>query len=811
VSQWQKILFLTSSFNILRSLLDIHKILKEYWGYDSFRPLQKEVIVSILANSDTLALMPTGGGKSLCYQVPALAKEGLCLVISPLIALMKDQVENLRRKNITAYAIYSGMTRPEVINTLKVATNSNCKFLYVSPERLETNLFKEYLPGMNVRLIAVDEAHCISQWGYDFRPPYLRIAALREELPNVPVLALTASATKEVQDDICEKLTSPLTPLRQGRRGDALRDRYPKYKVEQIVQYENARINRSNSTDAEAALWQMLRNSKTGNKFRRQHPIEAFIVDFVCLEKGLIVEVDGGYHGNEEQKMYDEYRTTALKEKRFTVLRFMNEEVLSDAYSVQRKIIDFIKLLDKNRAAAATAPLSILDGEGLGMRWSIFRQSFERKNLSYSVFKVDSKINKIIEILNKVPGSAIVYCKSRRRTKEIAELLQLQNISSDFYHAGLPQEERSKRQEDWIRNKTRVIVCTNAFGMGIDKPDVRSVVHADIPDCLENYYQEAGRAGRDGEKSFVVLLYDDNDITELEGLAAIRYPSLDDIKKVYQAVANYLQLPAGSGEGNYFDFDINDFVKKFKMNSHTAVYALKALEQDNWLSLNEQVFLPSKVKFITNKEALYDFERSHPELEPAIKALLRGYEGIFDFPTSISETALIRLLKKDVEEIKKDLYQLHQYGIIKYEPQKDSPQLFFPRHRVATDDLSVNLDLYHKRKDKFVARVKIIIQYVAEQVTCRSKMIGSYFGDNKLHNCKVCDNCLRQKKVHIDEKEFEKISNRIQTVLAPQPLPSKELMDQLGAIKKEKAWKVIEFLQAENKLEVDKAGWVRLK
>ncbi len=635
------------------SQLTIHKILKDHWGYDVFRPLQEDVINSVLEGKDTLALMPTGGGKSLCYQIPALAKEGLCLVISPLIALMKDQVENLRRKNITAFAIYSGMSRAEVINTLKVATNSNCKFLYVSPERLETNLFKEYLPGMNINLLAVDEAHCISQWGYDFRPPYLRIAALREELKDVPVIALTASATKEVQDDICEKLQ--------------------------------------------------------------------------------------------------------FKEK------------------------------------------------------NIFRQSFERKNLSYSVFKVDSKINKVIEILNKVQGSAIVYCKSRKRTKEIAELLHLQNILADFYHAGLPQDERNKRQEDWIKNKTRVIVCTNAFGMGIDKPDVRSVIHADVPDCLENYYQEAGRAGRDGEKSFAVLLYDDNDITELEGLAAIRYPSLDDIKNVYQSVANYLQIPAGTGEGNYFDFDINDFVKKFKLNTHTAIYSLKALEQDNWLSLNEQVFLPSKIKFTTNKESLNDFERSHPELEPAIKALLRGYEGIFDFPTSISEIVLIRLLKKEVGDIKKDLHQLHQYGIIHYELQKDSPQLYFPRNRVKVEDLSINMDLYHKRKEKFIARVKNIVQYVQELVTCRSKMIGSYFGDTKLHNCKVCDNCLRQKKVHIDEKEFEKISNRIQTVLAPQPLPSKELMDKLGAIKKEKAWKVIEFLQAENKLEVDNAGWVRLK
>ena len=799
------------NLHIYDSRLTIHGILKEYWGYDAFRPLQEDVIRSVLEGKDTLALMPTSGGKSLCYQVPALSKEGLCLVISPLIALMKDQVENLRKKNITAFSIYSGMSRAEVINTLKVATNSNCKFLYVSPERLESNLFKEYLPGMHVNLIAVDEAHCISQWGYDFRPPYLRIAALREELNNVPVLALTASATKEVQDDICEKLTSPLTPLRQGRRGDALTNRYPKYKIQQIVQYENARINRANSTETEAKLWHLLRNSKTGYKFRRQHPIEKFIVDFICLEKGLIIEVDGGYHNNEEQKIYDEFRTTTLKQLKFSVIRFTNEEVLEDSYTVQRKIIDFIQLLDKNRVAATTSPFSIGDGEGPGMRWNIFRQSFERKNLSYSVFKVDSRINKVIEILNKVQGSAIVYCKSRKRTKEIAELLRLQNITADFYHAGLPQEERNKRQEDWIRNITRVVVCTNAFGMGIDKPDVRSVIHADIPDCLENYYQEAGRAGRDGLKSFAVLLYDDNGIEELEGLAAIRYPSLEDIKNVYQAVSNYLQIPAGTGQGTYFDFDINDFVKKFKLNSHTAVYALKALEQDNWLSFNEQVFLPSKVKFTTSKELLYDFEKTHPELEPAIKALLRGYEGIFDFPTPISEVVLIRLLKKDVEEIKKDLDQLHRFGIIHYEPQKDTPQLYFPCNRVKAEELSVNIELYHRRKEKFIARVKNMVQYVQELVTCRSKMIGGYFGDSKLHNCNVCDNCLRQKKIHINEKEFEKISQLIQNVLAPQPLPSKELIDRLGTVKKEKAWKVIEFLQAENKLEVDNAGWVRLK
>ncbi|HRE39678.1 MAG TPA: ATP-dependent DNA helicase RecQ, partial [Chitinophagaceae bacterium] len=356
------------------------EILKRYWGYNAFRPLQEEIINSVLHGKDTLALMPTGGGKSLCYQVPALVKPGLCLVISPLIALMKDQVENLRKKGITAYAIFSGMSRKEVINIFNVATESNCKFLYVSPERLETALFKEYLPGLDINLIAVDEAHCISQWGYDFRPPYLRIAALRKELPGVPMLALTASATPDVQNDICKKL----------------------------------------------------------------------------------------------------------------------------------------EFTDKQ----------------------VFRQSFERPNLSYSCFKVDSKINKIIEVLQKVPGSSIVYCKSRKRTKEISELLRLQNISSDFYHAGLVQEERNKKQEAWIGNKTRVIVCTTAFGMGIDKPDVRTVIHADVPDCLENYYQEAGRAGRDGKTSYAVLLYDNRDLHELEEMADLRFPGLDDIRNVYQSVAN---------------------------------------------------------------------------------------------------------------------------------------------------------------------------------------------------------------------------------------------------------------------------------
>jgi ATP-dependent DNA helicase RecQ len=645
----------------------IHTILKQYWGYDKFRPLQEDIIHAVLEGKDVLALMPTGGGKSLCYQVPAMAQDGLCLVISPLIALMKDQVENLRRKSITAFAIYSGMSRKEVIHTFKVATESNCKFLYVSPERLETNLFKEYLPGLGVNLIAVDEAHCISQWGYDFRPPYLRIAALREELPGIPVLALTASATPDVQKDICEKLQPP----------------------------------------------------------------------------------QGGFKNTKD--------------------------------------------------------------EALIRGFNIFRQSFERPNLSYSVFKIDSKINKVIEILRKVNGSSIVYCKSRKRTKEISELLQLQNISADFYHAGLVQEERSKKQEVWINNKTRVIVCTNAFGMGIDKPDVKTVIHADVPDCLENYYQEAGRAGRDGKISYAVLLYDERDLLEMQGMASLRFPSLEDIRNVYQSVSNYLQIPTGAGEGQYYDFDISDFLRKFKLTSHTTLYSLKALEQDGWLAFNEQVFISSSVQFTVSKNILYEFEKTNPQLEPMLKTLLRSYGGIFDQPVYISEKMITGLMKKDLEEVKQQLLQLHQHRIIEYLPQKDTPQLYIPRNRIKTEDISINMVAYEKRKEQFLQRVKQMVSYVKEETACRSRIIGVYFGDAEIKNCGICDNCLKQKATALTKEEFEAIHLRIINILKQEPLHTKLLLEKLSGIKKEKIWKVLEFLQAENKIVLDGGGNVKLK
>ena len=595
--------------------------------------------------------MPTGGGKSLCYQVPAMAQGGLCLVISPLIALMKDQVENLRKKGITAFAIYSGMQRKEVINILKVAGNSNCQFLYVSPERLETKLFKEYLPALDVSLIAVDEAHCISQWGYDFRPSYLRIAQLREELPGVPVLALTASATPEVQLDICNNLL-----------------------------------------------------------FKQPH--------------------------------------------------------------------------------------------------KVFRQSFARPNLSYSVFKIDSKINKLVEILSNVSGSGIVYCKSRRATKEIAAQLVSYNIQADYYHAGLGTDERGQKQEAWIKNHTRIIVCTNAFGMGIDKPDVRTVVHFDAPDCLENYYQEAGRAGRDGKKSYAVLLYQQQDPEELLQQVALRFPSADTIRNVYQAIANYLQLPVTSGQGMYFDFDVPDFIKKFGLPSHAVLNSLKVLEQEGWMGFNEQVFFPAKVQFVCNKETLYQFERDNEQLEPLIKLLLRSYEGIFDRETGIYEKQLSGWLKTTIAEVQAMLTTLHRYHIIEYQPQKDTPQLYFPEPRIKAEDLVINKANYDKRKKQFEARIQAFIQYLCNTTNCRSQIIGNYFGDKDLTACGICDNCLQLKKTPLSAEEFAAIRQRIEQHLADTPLSAKELLQQLKDIRKEKAWQVIEFLQSENKIAISKEGVV---
>ncbi len=638
--------------------MNIHEILKQYWGYDGFRPLQEDIINAVLDGKDTLALLPTGGGKSICFQVPAMAKDGICLVVSPLIALMKDQAESLKKKGIPALAIYSGMSFIEIKKTLQNAAYGNYKFLYASPERLETNLFLEMLPAMHINLLAVDEAHCVSQWGYDFRPPYLRIAALRELLPAVPVLALTASATKVVQDDICDKLKPP-----------------------------------------------------------------------------NILKTELGVH-----------------------------------------------------------------------EWKRFQQSFERPNLSYSVFNVPSKQNKLLEILKNVSGTAIVYCKSRKHTREISDLLKLNSINADYYHAGLNNEERNKKQENWITNKTRVIVSTNAFGMGIDKPDVRVVVHYDVPDCLENYYQEAGRAGRDGKRAYAVLLYNMKEIQNLQEQSNIRFPEEAAIKQVYIGLMNHLQVAAGSGEGLSYDFDISVFSNAFKLNILTATYAIKALEQEDIISFNEVFFKPSTVVFTTNREELTDFEKQQPALEPMIKGLLRSYEGIFDFPATVYESNLAKFIQADIGSVKADLQKLHNYGIISYSAQKEAPQITLLQNRMYNDNYQVNTFDYLKRKQNFEDRVNAMIGYIKKVSGCRSQHIAGYFTPLKINACGICDNCINEKALYISAEEFTAISTQIISCIKEQYLSVEEILITMKGIKKEKLWKIINYLLAEEKIKTDKDG-----
>ncbi len=629
--------------------LTIHEILKEHWGFECFRPLQEDIIRSVLQGNDTLALLPTGGGKSICFQVPALANEGLCLVISPLIALMKDQVENLKRKGIPALAIYSGMSFPEIKKTLQNAAHGNYKFLYVSPERIETTLFLEYLPALHINLVAVDEAHCISQWGYDFRPPYMRIANLRDQLPGVPVLALTASATKAVQDDICNKL-------------------------------------------------------------------------------------------------------------QFTA-------------SQQR-----------------------------------FQQSFERPNLSYSVFSVASKQNKLLEILTNVKGSGIVYCRSRKQTTEVCRLLQMNNIPAGFYHAGLSNDERNNRQESWINNQTRIMVCTNAFGMGIDKADVRTVVHYEVPDCLENYYQEAGRAGRDGKRAYAVLLCSSNELDNLLDQVDTRFPKEEEIRQVYIAIMNHLQVPAGSGEGNSYDFDIAAFSSAFKLNILLVTHAIKALEQEGIISYTEMFFTPSRVVFTTDKEELEDFEKQHPESEPLIKGLLRSYEGIFDYPAIVYESKLARFLQEDVETIKRELTKLNDQGIISYAAQKEKPQIILLQNRMYADNYRINNTDYRKRRDSFEKRVHAMTGYVKESKNCRSVQIAQYFNDLTAKPCGICDNCINNKVIRVTPEEFNAISGYILNAIQTPAAGTAMLWDELKAFPKQKVWQVIDYLRAEQKITIDKEG-----
>ncbi|TKK68836.1 RecQ family ATP-dependent DNA helicase [Ilyomonas limi] len=618
-------------------------ILQQYWQHTAFRGRQEAIIQAVLDGKDTLALLPTGGGKSVCYQIPALLKEGLCLVISPLIALMKDQLNNLEKKGIPSLAIHSGMTQYEAKQTLQKAAYGNYKFLYVSPERLETRLFKEYLPALNINLLAVDEAHCISQWGYDFRPSYLRIIHLKNNLScSVPVLALTASATPVVQQDIIDKL-----------------------------QLDNP---------------------------------------------------------------------------------------------------------------------------------AVFRQPFTRPNISYSVFKVDSKLNKLLEILQNVQGSGIVYCKTRRQTKDIAKLLSQHSMTANCYHAGLSGEERNVRQQAWIDNKLRVMVCTNAFGMGIDKPDVRTVIHFDVPDCLENYYQEAGRAGRDGKRAFAVLLYHSKDESELKAFPLLRFPTIDAIKNVYQHLCDFLEIPVGIGEDNYYNFDLKTFVTNFKLDIHLVINSIKALEQEGYFTFNESIFLPAQIGFTADRFLLDEFQQSHPQYEPIIKCLLRTYEGIYDNRVSVSEKQIARLTGVKETAARQQLQQLQAFGILEYLQQKETPQIHFLHNRASAKYLIINYESYAQRKQEYTCRVEQMLQYLHLENTCRSTFISKYFGDNESTHCAVCDNCIAQRSLHISKEEFDKITTHILHLIPSHGIDIKQLKSASACFNRSKFWKVLNYLQQERKI-----------
>lgn len=623
----------------------ISSILKQYWGYTSFRPMQQEIIESVLDGYDTLALLPTGGGKSICFQVPAMAKEGLCLVVSPLIALMKDQVETLRKKNITAFALTSSNTRKETEQIINIAGNSNCKFLYVSPERLETELFLEHLPALGISLLAVDEAHCISQWGYDFRPSYLKIAAIRELIPDITLMAVTASATPEVQKDIQDKL--------------------------------------------------LFRKSK------------------------------------------------------------------------------------------------------------IFKGSFLRPNLAFSVLNTEAKLETLHHLLRGETISAIVYCRSRRMTVEIAEFLRLHKLNADFYHAGLSSEERSLKQESWINNKTQIIVCTNAFGMGIDKPDVRLVVHYDIPDCLENYYQEAGRAGRDGKPSRAVLVYQNNDLSNLKHISDTRFPAIETICRIYESITHYLQIPTGSGQGYWQEFDITDFCNKFKHPSSSVIPSMQLLEQEGWLAYAGRIFLPAKASFTCNREQLEYYETTNPHMEELIKALLRTYGGILLSETNISELQLAKILKADKEIIQHSLKKLAADGIINYKPATDKPQLQLLENRPVTTDFLIHPANWQHRKSQFEKRLRIMYEYVSNKQLCRSSIISGYFGDDHRQDCGICDVCKLKTEKTTKSQDHQEIRNWL---LQKQNLRLKEILEELEEPKKEKIKSAIRFFLAEEIVKMNEDG-----
>lgn len=617
-------------------------ILKQYWGYDGFRPLQEDIIRSVLAGEDTLALMPTGGGKSICYQVPALCREGICIVVSPLIALMKDQVENLKKRNVPAAAVYSGMHYRDIDRILDNCAYGNTKLLYLSPERLTTELARARIRKMNVNLLAVDEAHCVSQWGYDFRPPYLQIPEIRELVPKAPILALTATATPEVAKDIQEKLA-----------------------------------------------------------FRQEN---------------------------------------------------------------------------------------------------LLQKSFARANLSYSVLHEEDKLKKLADILRRVPGTGIVYVRSRRRAKEIAGYLSRQSVSADFYHAGLDAEERAKKQDAWMAGQKRVIVSTNAFGMGIDKPDVRVVVHMELPDSLEAYFQEAGRGGRDGKKAYAVLLYHSADRLNLERQFEQSFPELKEVRRIYRALGSYFQLAVGGGEGQSYDFDIVEFARNFQVNIVEAFNCLKILEQAGWIVLTEAVFVPSSLMIKVSKDALYDYQLRHPKMDRLLKAILRTYQGAFNHPINLREGQLARFLKMPVKALRHALEKLASDGIIDYSPQKDTPQVIFIKERVDADNLLIDRSLYNFRKNRQYERMNKAIAY-AETPVCRSRQLLAYFGETDVPGCGICDVCTGRTKSELSTDDFEQYKEKIQLMLKDGPLALEQVVESFAPGRQEQVLKALEYLLDEGLLE----------
>lgn len=558
-------------------------ILKQYWGYDTFLPLQQSIIDSISAGRDTVALLPTGGGKSLTYQIPALMQDGICVVVTPLIALMKDQVDNLRRRGVKAVSIHSGMSRREIDITLDNCVYGDIKLLYVAPERLDTHIFKARVQRMNVSLLAVDEAHCISEWGYDFRPSYLKIAEIRQLLPDVPVIALTATATKIVLEDIINRL--------------------------------------------------------------------------------------------------------ALKDQR------------------------------------------------------VVCGSFARPNISYVVRDTEDKNGQMLRVANSVAGCGIVYVRTRKATEEVARFLQAAGLSADFYHAGLDHRLRHAKQDDWTRGRTRIMVSTNAFGMGIDKPDVRFVVHFDIPDSIEAYYQEAGRAGRDGRPSFAVLLYTRSDKMLSDKRISSEFPPIETVKAVYDALFNYLQIPVGGGKDIVQPFNIQDFASKFKFYSLTAYNAIKILQMNGYMVLTDDIQSSTRIMFAVGREELYKTQVERAELEGFIKIILRLYTGVFTEYVYIDEEFIAKASGYTVATVVESMKRLYELRVIKYIPRQNSPVLVLTEERLSADNLRISADSYWRRKEVSERRMEAMIGYAENSSRCRSLVLQNYFDEKTDTRCGKCDIC----------------------------------------------------------------------